>query len=83
MEDEDEEVERDRLSSELTMFDRQQRRGGVAGLLEVVGGGTYGRWVGAVLVSQNPRQTLRKKAGWREKLRAKDFVCIKTAGGGA
>ena len=42
MEDEDKEVEGDCLNSELTMFDRQQRKGGVAGsvLLEMVGGGT-------------------------------------------
>lgn len=52
VEDEDEEVEGDCLSSELTMFDRQQRRGGVAGLLVVVGGGTS--WVGAVLVPESP-----------------------------
>ncbi|GLD50744.1 cell adhesion molecule 3-like isoform X1 [Lates japonicus] len=39
-EDEDEEAEGDRLSFELTMFDRQQRKVGVAGSvpLEVVGG---------------------------------------------
>lgn len=41
MEDEDEDVEGVSLSSELTMFDRQQRMGGVAGLvLGVVEGGT-------------------------------------------
>jgi len=39
---EDEEGDGDRLSFELTMFDRQQRKDGVAGSvsLEVVGGGT-------------------------------------------
>lgn len=89
MEDEDEEVEGDRLSSLLTMFDRQQRQGGAAGsvLLGAVGGG-YLRVDGRGLfwsrrIPRKPSSLRRKKkGGLEEKLRAKEFVCVKTAGGG-